>query len=157
MQGPHEWCTFSGPGVTRPVSAFTETPVQGRGFNGLVFLLFFLILTTCLLACMTVLCYCYCVMGIDDLLKEKKGEILRIAEKHGAFNVRVFGSVARGEAGPDSDVDILVDVGTRTSSFFPGGLVADLEELLGRRVEIVTMKGLNRLIRDRVLKEAVAL
>jgi predicted nucleotidyltransferase len=96
-------------------------------------------------------------MGIDELLKEKRSEILRIAEKHGAYNVRVFGSVARGEAGPNSDVDILVEVKRHHSSFFPGGLVADLEELLGRRVDVVTVKGLNKFLRDRVLKEAVAL
>jgi predicted nucleotidyltransferase len=96
-------------------------------------------------------------MGIDELLKNKRAEILRIAEKHGAYNVRVFGSVARGEAGPNSDVDILVEVGRRHSSFFPGGLVTDLEELLGRHVDVVTVKGLNEFIRDRVLKEAVAL
>ncbi|MDH4161523.1 MAG: nucleotidyltransferase family protein [Nitrospirota bacterium] len=96
-------------------------------------------------------------MGIDELIKDKRTEILRIAEKHGAYNVRIFGSVARGEAGPASDIDILVEVGQKHSSFFPGGLVADLEELLGRRVDVVTVKGLNKFLRDRVLREAVAL
>ena len=96
-------------------------------------------------------------MGINDLLKDKRAEILRIAEKHGAYNVRVFGSVARGDAKSDSDVDILVEVGRQHSSFFPGGLVADLEELLGRRVDVVTVKGLNKFLRERVLKEAVTL
>ena len=96
-------------------------------------------------------------MGIDELLKDKREEILRIAAKHGAFNVRVFGSVARGEAGPESDVDLLVDVGLEHSAFFPGGLLADLENLLGRKVDILTEEGLHWYIRERVLKEAVPL
>lgn len=96
-------------------------------------------------------------MGIDELLKDKREEILRIAAKHGAFNVRVFGSVARGEAGPESDVDLLVDVGPEHSAFFPGGLLADLEDLLGPKVEILTEEGLHWYIRERVLKEAVPL
>jgi hypothetical protein len=96
-------------------------------------------------------------MGIAELLKDKREEILRIAERHGAQNVRVFGSVARGDAGPESDVDFLVDAGPNRSSFFPGGLLADLSDLLGREVEIVTERGLNAYIRDKVLKEAVLL
>ncbi|MBI4560699.1 MAG: nucleotidyltransferase family protein [Candidatus Rokubacteria bacterium] len=96
-------------------------------------------------------------MGIDELLKDKREEILRIAAKHGAFNVRVFGSVARGEAGAESDVDLLVDVGLEHSAFFPGGLLADLENLLGRKVDILTEEGLHWYIRERVLKEAVPL
>ena len=75
---------------------------------------------------------------IEDVVREKREEILRIAEQHGAYNVRLFGSVARGEAGPHSDVDLLIDVDdTRTTPWFPGGLIADLEDLLGRRVDIV--------------------
>lgn len=96
-------------------------------------------------------------MGIGELLKDTREEILRIAARHGAHNVRVFGSVARGEAGPESDVDLLVDVGPDRTPFFPGGLLADLEELRGRRVEIVTEHGLHWYVRDRVLKEAVPL
>lgn len=96
-------------------------------------------------------------MGIDALLMAKREEILRIAAQHGAHNVRVFGSVARGEAGPDSDVDLLVDVGPDHSSWFPAGLVADLEELLGREVDVVTESALHWYIRDRVLQEAVPL
>ena len=72
-------------------------------------------------------------MSTDELLKEKREEILRTASKHGARNVRVFGSVARGEDRPDSDVDLLVEVGPDRTPFFPGGLIADLEELLGKR------------------------
>lgn len=96
-------------------------------------------------------------MNIPELLQAKRNEILHIAEKHGARNVRVFGSVARGEAGANSDIDFLVDAGPNRTPFFPGGLLADLEELLGCRVDIVTEKGLHWYIRDRVLKEAVQL
>jgi predicted nucleotidyltransferase len=90
-----------------------------------------------------------------ELLRAKREEIQRIASKHGARNIRVFGSVARGDARPDSDVDFLIDAEAVTSSWFPAGLVQDLESLLGRRVEVVTERGLNHLIRDEVLREAV--
>jgi uncharacterized protein len=90
-----------------------------------------------------------------ELVRARREEIRRIAAKHGARNVRVFGSVARGEARPDSDVDFLIDVEPVTSSWFPAGLIQDLESLLGRRVEVVTERGLNHLIRDEVLREAV--
>jgi len=96
-------------------------------------------------------------MGIDELLGGKREEILRLAARHGAYNVRVFGSVARGDAQPDSDVDFLVDAGPTCSAFFPGGLIADLEELLGRRVHVLTEPAIHWYIRDRILKEAVAL
>lgn len=96
-------------------------------------------------------------MGVDELLKGKREQILAIASRHGARNVRVFGSVARGEAGPDSDIDLLVEIGPIHSAFFPGGLLADLEDLLGRKVDVVTERGLHWYIRDRVLKEAVPL
>ena len=94
---------------------------------------------------------------IIEQVYEKRDEILRIAAKHGARNIRVFGSVARGEANPESDVDLLVDVGPTTSSWFPAGLILDLEELLGRPVEIVTERGLSPYLRDRVLREAIPL
>lgn len=96
-------------------------------------------------------------MTMLDLIRSRREDIRRIAEKHGAQNVRVFGSVARGEAGPSSDVDFLVEIGPATSPWFPAGLVLDLEDLLGRRVEVVTERGLNADLRDRVLEEAVAL
>jgi uncharacterized protein len=86
-----------------------------------------------------------------EVIRAKQEEIQRIAAKHGARNVRVFGSVARG----NSDIDFLIDVEPVTSSWFPAGLVQDLESLLGRRVEVVTERGLNHLIRDQVLREAV--
>lgn len=92
-----------------------------------------------------------------ELLQHKKGDIQRIAAKHGAFNIRVFGSVVRGEARPDSDIDLLIEKGPTTSSWFPAGLVLELEEMLGRKVEIVTEKALNPYLRDRVLREAMPL
>jgi hypothetical protein len=94
---------------------------------------------------------------VEDVLQTRREEILRIAAKHGAFDVRVFGSQSRGEAGPDSDFDFLVKVGPDRTPWFPGGLLADLEDLLGRKVEVVTEAGLHPLIRDQVLKEAVPL
>jgi hypothetical protein len=94
---------------------------------------------------------------IEDLLRARREEILKISAKHGAFNVRVFGSAARGEAGEQSDIDLLVDVGANRTPFFPGGLLADLEDLLGRRVDIVTEEGLHWYIREKVIKEAVPL
>jgi len=94
-------------------------------------------------------------MGIDDLIRPKRDLIRRIAERHGARNVRVYGSVARGEAGPQSDVDILTDVGASTSAWFPGGLVADLEDALGRRVDVVTGRALSPGLHEQILREAV--
>ena len=96
-------------------------------------------------------------MGIDAILGQKREEILRLAASHGARSVRVFGSVARGDAGQDSDVDFLVELDPERSLFDLGGLVMDLQDLLGRRVEVVTEKALHWYIRDRVLQEAVAL
>ncbi len=96
-------------------------------------------------------------MPLDPLLQHRRAEILRLAEKHGARNVRVFGSMARGEATSESDVDLLVDAGPEHSSFFPAGLVLDLQDLLDREVQVLTEKALHWYIRDRVLKEAVPL
>ena len=72
-------------------------------------------------------------MDLNNLLKSRREEILSIAAKHGARNVRIFGSAARGEADEESDIDLLVDVGPGRTPFFPGGLLADLEELLVSR------------------------
>ena len=94
-------------------------------------------------------------MTLFELLQHKRDDILRIAAKHGAYNIRVFGSVACGEAGPDSDIDLLIEKGPITTSWFPAGLVLELEETLGQRVDVVTEKALNRHLRDRVLREAI--
>jgi uncharacterized protein len=93
-------------------------------------------------------------MNIELLLQEKREEILRIAARHGVRSIRVFGSAARGEAGEGSDLDLLIEAGPRRTPWFPGGLIADLEELLGCRVDVVTEKALHWYIRDRVLQEA---
>jgi len=92
-------------------------------------------------------------MAIEELLREKRTEILQIAAEHGACNVRIFGSVARGEAQPDSDIDFLIDLGENLSPWFPVRLIRDLEKLLGRKVDIVTEKGLKERIKQRVLQE----
>ena len=96
-------------------------------------------------------------MALDQLVSDNRKEILRICKAHGAKNVRIFGSFARGEAGHDSDVDLLMDVGPKPSSFFPGGLTLDLEELLGRKVDVVEPNGLHWYIRDRVFRDAIPL
>ena len=92
-----------------------------------------------------------------DIVRANRQQILQVARRHGVIGVRVFGSMARGDAGPQSDVDLLIDVGPSPSPWFPGGLVADLEELLGRRVQVVTERGLDELLRNRVLEEAISL
>ena len=96
-------------------------------------------------------------MNTDELLKVKRVEILKIAAKHGAHHVRVIGSVARGEAGEQSDVDFLVDMEPGRSIFDLGGLLMDLREVLGRNVDVATERGLKSRIRARVLREAVNL
>lgn len=93
-------------------------------------------------------------MKLDRLLEEKREEIRRIAAEHGARDVRVFGSVARGEAGRESDIDFLVDLEPGRSLLDLGGLQMDLEDLLGCRVDVVTEGGLYWLLRRRILKEA---
>ena len=96
-------------------------------------------------------------MENEQLLREERENILRIAAKHGVSSVRVFGSMARGEGEPDSDVDLLVEVDGPTTPWFPGGLVAELEELLGRRVDVVEPDAIRESLRQRVLEEAVPL
>ena len=93
-------------------------------------------------------------MITSELVRAKREEILKIAAKHGAGNVRVFGSVARGDAGPDSDIDLLVDMEPGRSLLDLGGLWSDLNELLGRKVDIVTETSIYWLLRRRILKEA---
>jgi len=92
-----------------------------------------------------------------DSLRSRRAEILDVARKHGARNVRIFGSVARGDAGPDSDVDILVELEPGRSLLDHAGLMLDLQDLLGREVDVVSERALHWYIRDRVLAEAVPL
>ena len=96
-------------------------------------------------------------MTTVDLLHSKRQEVLEIAERHGVTSIRVFGSVARREETSTSDVDFLVTTGPRVSSWFPAGLILDLEKLLGRPIDIVTESGLNPLLRDQVMTEAIAI
>jgi uncharacterized protein len=93
-------------------------------------------------------------MGIAEVIDKQRDQILALAAKRGAFNIRVFGSVARGEADSKSDVDFLVDLEDGRSLFDLGGLLMDLQKLLGRNVDVVTEAGLHWYIKDRVLKEA---
>jgi hypothetical protein len=96
-------------------------------------------------------------MSASDLIQRKKVEILKLAKKHGARNIRVFGSVARAEADEESDIDFLVDMEPGRSLLDMGGLLMDLRELLGCEVDVVTVRALKPRIRDRVLREAIAL
>jgi predicted nucleotidyltransferase len=93
-------------------------------------------------------------MPLEQLLRERREEIARIAARHGVVRVRVFGSVARAESRSDSDVDLLVATGPSTSPWFPAGLVLDLEALLNCRVDVVTETGLREEFRDAVLRDA---
>ena len=94
-------------------------------------------------------------MTHQELLKQKHAEILRIAGRYGAVNVRVFGSVARAEADEQSDIDFLVEMEPGRSLFDLGGMQSELETALGRPVDVVTEKGLKARIRTRVLQEAI--
>lgn len=93
-------------------------------------------------------------MQLSQSISKHRNEILALAKKHGAENVRIFGSVARGDDGELSDLDLLVTLGKNRTPFFPGGLKADLEDLLLCEVDIVTENGLHKLIRSQILKEA---
>lgn len=91
---------------------------------------------------------------LDPILMAKRQEILALAEKRGARNVRIFGSVARGEARADSDIDFLVDLEPGRSVLDLGGLLMDLRSLLGREVDLVTEAGLRSRLRPAILAEA---
>jgi len=91
------------------------------------------------------------------VLSEARPEINRIAEAHGARNVRVFGSVPRGEASGDSDLDLLVDMTEGRSLLDLVALSDELEEALGVDVDVITEGGLSPYLRDKILAEAVAL
>jgi predicted nucleotidyltransferase len=96
-------------------------------------------------------------MIASQILKEKRGEILRLATEHGAYNVRVFGSVRRGDARPDSDIDLLVSMEKGKTLLDFIGLWQDLEELLGCKVDVLSEGGISPYLRDRILAEAAPL
>lgn len=95
------------------------------------------------------------LVTVKRLLKEKRDDILRVTAKYGASNVRVLGSVARGDPDDASDTDFLVELESGRSLFDLGGLQAELETTLGCRVDVVTERGLKQRIRGRVLRKAV--
>lgn len=94
-------------------------------------------------------------MTLLATLQDQREQILEIAAKHGAYNVRVFGSVLRGEENPESDIDFLIDYDLeKITPWFPVGLIHDLQDFLGRDVDVVSAKSLHYYIKDRVLAEA---
>jgi uncharacterized protein len=97
------------------------------------------------------------MVTLDTLRVERREEILRLAERRGAHSLRVFGSVARGEANENSDLDLLVAWEPGRSLMDHAGLVQDLQELLGIKVHIGTEKSLHWYVRDRILHEATPL
>ncbi|MEC4880848.1 MAG: nucleotidyltransferase family protein [Scytonema sp. PMC 1070.18] len=96
-------------------------------------------------------------MNIWELLQQKREGIMKIATEHGASNIRVFGSVVRGEANADSDIDFLVEMESERSLLDRIALIQDLEDFLDRKVDVVTIKGLRDNWRNRILSEAVPL
>ena len=96
-------------------------------------------------------------MTHEELLRKYREDIRRIATRHGAFHLRVFGSVARGEAGPESDLDLLIELEPGRSLLDQVGLQQDLEELLGIRVQVVVEGGISPYLRDHILASAEVL
>jgi uncharacterized protein len=96
-------------------------------------------------------------MDLDKVVKERREEILRIAASHGARDVRIFGSLARSQAGPDSDLDILVKLDPGRSLLDIVAIKQDLEDLIGCEVDVVTQAAISPYIREGVLRESVSL
>ena len=94
---------------------------------------------------------------MHPLIETHRAELLALARRHGIERVRVFGSMARGDAGEASNVDLLVVLPPGGSGLALGGLLMDAQDLLGRRVDVVTEASLHPALRDHVLKTAVAL
>ncbi len=93
-------------------------------------------------------------MKISEVIQNKRDDIIRLSGQHGAKNIRIFGSVARGDERLDSDVDILVELDKGRSLLDLSGLSLDLQQLLGCKVDVLTEKSLHWYIRDKILKEA---
>ena len=93
-------------------------------------------------------------MRLKELILNKRNAIISISKHHGAHNVRIFGSVVRDEAGHESDIDFLVELEKGRSLLDLGGLLMDLQDLLGRKVDVVTEKGLHWYVKDKILEEA---
>ena len=96
-------------------------------------------------------------MDLQFLLHQKREDILATAARYGAYDVRIFGSIARGEADEASDIDLLVNLEPGRSLMDLGGLLYDLQNLLGTDVDVVTEKGLRSRFREQVLNEAISL
>ena len=96
-------------------------------------------------------------VSMDELITQYREQILALAAEHGAFNVRVFGSVARGDDRPDSDIDILVDFEPGRDYFDQAGLLGDLRDLIGRPVDVIREPDLRERIKDEVLAQAIAI
>ena len=96
-------------------------------------------------------------MSIDKTLKEKRDQILAIARQHGARNVRVFGSLARGEGKRDSDLDVLLELEPGRSLLDIVAIKQDLEDLLNTKVDVVTETAVSPYIRDQILRQAISL
>jgi len=96
-------------------------------------------------------------MSPETILKARRDQILNLCAKYGASNVRVFGSVARGEADESSDIDLIVDFDPERSPLDHAALWLELQELVGVKVDVVSSRGLKPRIRERVLQEAVPL
>jgi uncharacterized protein len=97
------------------------------------------------------------VMNISQLLQQKRRQVLEITEGHGALNVRLFGSVARGESTATSDLDLLIEMAPERTLLDVIAIKQDLEELLGCKVDVVTEAAISPYLRDKVLHEAVRL
>lgn len=96
-------------------------------------------------------------MDLKSLLKQKRVQVLETAAQYGAYDIRIFGSVARGDTNESSDIDLLVKLEPGRSLLDLGGLLYDLQNLLGTQVDVVTENGLRKRIRERILREAIPL
>ena len=96
-------------------------------------------------------------MSLLDYVKNKKEEIIKLAQRYGAYNIRIFGSVARGEDDPRSDIDFLVDFKSNVGLLEWSGFWSSLEDLLKHKVDVATEKVLKKRMKERILREAIPL